>query len=267
MLYNIPLPNVRRTIIIRALYFLAIVGLPASANAGTFTFHSYADELTGETLRNIQGEQTPTTKVQEFPYSDLKAALQVNCSGDEPALHIRFSTAPNLTDSDTENRYSKNALEYAIDGRLYKSDFLQPWGADSLSSNAKGQLLARLEGANTLTLRMNWYGLGRVHFKFDTEGLWNASADLLDQCGKQIPKVARPDRCAIPEVYALNELASTWDLERSVLSSENSKFEAESHSDAKELSSAERKARRKAKWKAKRKAAWRNRNKPKCRKY
>ncbi len=85
----------------------ALLSMPADAALFGWTVESFVDEWSGKQSDYAMSPSTTSAKL-DFPYRNVRSWIQLSCRGREPALALRFTTAPNLTDGmyDSNGRVS-----------------------------------------------------------------------------------------------------------------------------------------------------------------
>jgi hypothetical protein len=150
-----------------AFIILLIFTISASAEWRTF---SSKDEMTGETTWYAHSSQVTSTEEMDFPYHDTKAWLGVGTDGDDEWTYIGFSNEPNISDDETQDGYSVIRTRVKWDDKIEQMTFTQEWGAKFIHFRHKKIAISKIEASNTVLVELNWYGEGKVYFRFPLNG-------------------------------------------------------------------------------------------------
>lgn len=139
------------------------------------------DEMTGDHSCYAMSAMVGPTEPMDFPYKDVKAWMGVGSDGEWEWIFLGFSEAPNLTDDVTEDGFNRIDTRIKWDDTVETVTLTQQWGAKFLRfRNVKG-LLPKIEASSSVLLELNWYGQGRVYFRFSLSGS-TAAIDKMRGC-------------------------------------------------------------------------------------
>ncbi len=154
---------------LRALVTLLALILATSASAA-WHVQTDRDEMTGERSCYAHSSTVPPTERMGFPYSDVQAWLGVGSDGMSDWAYIGFSTSPNLTGSKTKDGYDLITTRIKWDDKVEIVTLRQEWGSKFLHFLSDEKAMASMMAANTVLVELNWYGEGKVYFRFSLAG-------------------------------------------------------------------------------------------------
>lgn len=150
-----------------AFIILLICTISASADWRTF---SSKDEMTGETTWYAHSSQVRSTEEMGFPYHDTKAWLGVGNEGEDEWVYIGFSNEPNISDDETQDGYNVIRTRVKWDDSIENMRFTQSWGSKFLHFRNDSIAISKIVESNTILVELNWYGEGKVYFRFPLDG-------------------------------------------------------------------------------------------------
>ncbi|MCK5640127.1 MAG: hypothetical protein KAJ19_05000 [Gammaproteobacteria bacterium] len=140
------------------------------------------DEMTGKKSFSIISPLVDPTKKMAFPYSATKAFLGAGCSKTREWAYVGFTTTPNLSTSDYADGKKRVVTRIKWDEQLGDITLLHGPGTKFASIYNSKQALDNINQSGTALLELNWYGEGRVHFKFPLAGSSAALKEMRDGC-------------------------------------------------------------------------------------
>jgi RNA polymerase subunit RPABC4/transcription elongation factor Spt4 len=140
------------------------------------------EKMTGKRQAFASSPTVSAAERMDFPYGDVRAWLGVGCDGTDEWAYIGFSSAPNLTDTDTESGYNRIRTRIKWDESLEDVTLTQEWGAPFLHFRDDDAAIARMATAGSALLELNWYGQGRSYFSFPLDGSSASIATIRRQC-------------------------------------------------------------------------------------
>lgn len=154
-----------------------------SVNAKWRSFSS-KDEMTGEVSCYAVSPRVSATETMGFPYHDITAVLGVGVKDNSEWAYVVFSNSPNLVDTEIEDGYNMIDTRIKWDDRLSKVTLTQDWGSDALHFLSDKYVIEDILKSNTVLLELNWFGEGRVYFRFSLEGSTAAISQARSECGR-----------------------------------------------------------------------------------
>jgi len=145
----------------------------------------YTDEMTGEQSFGAYSDETGPTRAMEWPYHDVTARIYFSCDAgrNNEAAWIRFSSNPNLVDTDTQSGYDVITTRIRWDDKPPESATLtQQWSSEDVSFMYDGWAIGRIEASGAMLLELHWYDSGRVFFRFDLTGSAEALNEARARC-------------------------------------------------------------------------------------
>lgn len=140
------------------------------------------DPLTGKKSSYAGSPRVEPTKPMGFPYNDVEAWLGIGCDGTSEWAYIGFSSAPNLTDTDTQDGYSLVRTRIKWDDTVESVTLSQEWGASFLHFQSDASAIARLASSNAVLLELQWFGQQQAYFEFPLNGSSAAITEMRNQC-------------------------------------------------------------------------------------
>lgn len=166
--------------------FVLTLGLfLASLSSGVFAQWNAAvtsDEMTGEISAYATSDWVSPRRQLPFPYGDLRAVLGVGCKGSSEWAYIRFTTSPNIANSDTQDGYDSVRTRVRWDDETGYMRFVQKWGGNSIQFQRSSRAIEKIKASNSMLLELDWYGLGDVYFEFPLDGASKAIAEGRETC-------------------------------------------------------------------------------------
>lgn len=170
---------VRKGIVITCFLFTISIFFSLQASVGTFddplhgwTISSKKDPMTGKESWYAISPEVKSLEIMTFPYSGTKARLVVATDGQTEWTYIWFNNAPNIVDFDfgsggyliinTRIKWDNQEPEYATFYKEPLSNFLN-FGNDVY-------IIDKILNHEKLTVELNWYSQGYVHFEFPLAG-------------------------------------------------------------------------------------------------
>jgi hypothetical protein len=143
------------------------------------------DEMTGDRSAHAISRRTSPTERMGFPYSAVQAWLGVGCDGVEEWAYVGFSGAPNLTGTTSRDGHDTFRTRVRWDDQAETMEFRQDWGDSFIHFQNHRSAIAKLANASRLVLELNWYGEGRVYFRFSLAGSSAALAEARAACQRE----------------------------------------------------------------------------------
>jgi hypothetical protein len=140
------------------------------------------DKMTGKRKVFATSPTVASTETMESPYGNVTAWMGVGCDGKTEWAYVGFSTAPNLTDTETKSGYSEIRTRIKWDNSLQNVALTQEWGAAFLHFDDKVQTISRITTSNEALLELNWYGQNHPHFSFPMDGVAASVTAMRKHC-------------------------------------------------------------------------------------
>ena len=198
----------------------ALLSMPADAALFGWTVESFVDEWSGKQSDYAMSPSTTSANL-DFPYRNVRSWIQLSCRGREPALALRFTTAPNLTDGryDSNGRVShwvnlrwanqkqgeRHQTAWEVGDNNGKRSL---WFLGSFAFTDDKWLVMDMQDRDWVKVQLNWYGSGRVVFRYDTRGFaeaLNRLACIAPEPSRRRIKTRR-ERIAAGDLFAGCEL-------------------------------------------------------------
>lgn len=108
----------------------------------------------------------------------------MGCDEGSEWAYIGFSTAPNLTDTRTEDGYHVIKARFKWNDSVEWVTLTQKWGAEFIHFRSDSNIISRIASASVAVLELNWYGQRPVHFEFPLRGSSAALSKMRSECSK-----------------------------------------------------------------------------------
>lgn len=142
------------------------------------------DEMTSEKRSFAYSIDVPPTQKMEFPYSNIKASLNVGCNKDSEWAYFQFSSKPNLTKDKTQDGYNEIHTRIRWGKRIEDVFLTQVWGEKFIHFRNYKTAINNIMSASDALLVLSWYGQGDVYFEFPLKGSSAAIKKIRAQCAK-----------------------------------------------------------------------------------
>ena len=142
------------------------------------------DEMTDKGSAYASSPIVAPIKTMGFPYSDVKAWLGIGCNNSAKWVYVGFTTAPNLNNTQTEDGYNNISTKIKFNDEVESISLTQDWGSKFLHFQNDEKIIAKIEKANSLLLKLNWHGSGSVYFKFPLKDSSNALKKITKESTK-----------------------------------------------------------------------------------
>ena len=140
------------------------------------------DEMTGKQSAYAVSPRVRSKSPMEFPYSGTQAWLAIGCEGNSEWAYFGFTEAPNLNNTDTQDGYNVVKTRVRWDDNVQTTSFTQKWGDSFLHFRDYGPAVAKVAGANSVMLELDWHGQRPVHFEISLNGSSKAIQDMRQKC-------------------------------------------------------------------------------------
>ncbi len=140
------------------------------------------DKMTGKRKAYTTSPTVSPTDPMESPYRDVHAWMGVGCDGKDEWVYVAFSTAPNLTDTETKSGYSEIQARIKWDDKLENVALTQEWGAKVLHFDDTKRTISKITTSNAALLELKWYGQNHPYFSFPMDGAAASVAAMRKQC-------------------------------------------------------------------------------------
>ncbi len=135
------------------------------------------DEMTGEEIWYALSPEVSSTEPMNFPYEDTKAVLGVGYNGEDEWVYIGFNVTPNPLDTTIGDGYYIITTRIKWDDEIETTKLTQEWGSKYLHFTEDEEVVSKIINSDTMLLELNWYGEGKVYFRFPLEG----AAEAIDE--------------------------------------------------------------------------------------
>lgn len=156
--------------------------IPASVY-GQWTTSETTDEMEGTTSYFAISPDVKPTRQMSFPYGNITSNLVIACKEASTYAYFYFSDSPNLTDDETEDGYNLVRTRLKVDEVIENISLTQTWGANSLFLLNDELYIQKAKEASELLLELNWYGNGKVYFRYDLSGSAKKISEVENSCG------------------------------------------------------------------------------------
>lgn len=148
-----------------------------------WTISESKDEMTGKFSAYAFSPNTFPTKKMDFPYSDVSSRLAVGCNENNEWVYLSFDSAPNLTNTETKNKYNLIRTRIRWDDTLEDISLTQDWGESFIHFRGRSSdIIPKIESSNTVLLELQWYGQSKVYFEYPLTGSSKAIAKIRAKC-------------------------------------------------------------------------------------
>ena len=89
-----------------------------------------------------------------------------------------------LNNTQTEDGYNNISTKMKFNDEVESISLTQDWGSKFLHFQNDEKIIAKIEKANSLLLKLNWHGSGSVYFKFPLKDSSNALKKITKECTK-----------------------------------------------------------------------------------
>lgn len=166
----------KRKIIILNMVLVVVLSLPLFASDQWDTFVS-KDEMTEEEIWFATSPYVEPTETMNFPYHNVEACLIVAYDSKNEWAYIAFSEAPNITDDEIKDGYNLIRTRIKWDDEIESVYLIQHWGSRFIHFRNYEAAISKIVSSNTALLELNWYGEGKVYFRFPLAG----SSDMISK--------------------------------------------------------------------------------------
>jgi hypothetical protein len=146
---------------------------------------SNVDQMTGKRQVYATSPTVPPTTKMDSPYRDVEAWLGVGCDGKSEWAFIGFTTAPNLTDTETESGYNRINTRIKWNDKIQNVTLTQQWGDSFLHFRNGPAATSKILSSSSALLELQWYGNPGTYFSFPLEGASTAVKAMRSQCAKK----------------------------------------------------------------------------------
>ena len=147
------------------------------------TFDS-SDEMSGEKSSFAVSPKTAPTRRMDFPYAGVEAQLAIGCDSSSEWVYVSFTTAPNLSNSETKDGYSLVNTRVRWDDAVVREQMTQKWGAEFMHFRDKSAVIQKVAGASSVMIELDWHGQGAVRFPFTLNGSSAAVQEIRGKCAQ-----------------------------------------------------------------------------------
>lgn len=154
---------------------------PASAWSSTTS----SDPLTGAVSGYASSRRVSPGLAMEFPYSDVTASLAVGCDSKSEWVYMGFTTAPNLTNTDTKDGYStiETRIRWNDDVNRVETVLLtQEWGSNFIHFSNDATIIQSISNADSLRVELEWFGSRPTYFDIPLSGSTSAIETMRTNC-------------------------------------------------------------------------------------
>ena len=159
--------NINMVIIILVLSLTISATISASAQWTTSVSKDEMDET--ETWYATSSYTSPTEKMS-FPYGNIKAWLGIGYNGKQEWVYIGFNDSPNLTDTSIKDGYDLISTRIKWNDEVENIVLTQKWGSKFIHFRDDKAIVSKINQSDTVLLELNWYGEGKVYFRFSLVG-------------------------------------------------------------------------------------------------
>ena len=179
--------------------FIILLTLPILSLAKGWNYSVEKDEMTGESSVYVSSSLSSSTKKMNFPYQRTKGWIGVGCKKGKQWAYFGFSTAPNLSNTTTEDGYNVINTRIKIGNKLEQIKLTQKWGSKFLHTSNYGgyakyanaidsdTLISNMKKANSVLLELDWHGHDSTYFKFSLKGSTKVLNKMQKECGYKVP--------------------------------------------------------------------------------
>lgn len=140
------------------------------------------DEMTGDFSAYAISPDAGSTKTMSFPYSDINAWIGIGCNKKSEWVYIGFNSSPNLQDTETKDGYNLIRTRVKWNDSIEGITMIQDWGGKYLHFTDAETVISKISQSKNILLELNWYGQGKVYFKFSADGSSSALQEIRMQC-------------------------------------------------------------------------------------
>jgi hypothetical protein len=128
------------------------------------------NEMTGTETWYASSPVVAPKEKMDFPYSNVKAWLGIGYDGKNEWVYVGFNEAPNLNDTSTKDGYNLVSTRIKWDDKIKDIQLTQEWGSKFIHFKDDEAVVSKIAKSNTVLLELNWYGEGKVYFRFPLDG-------------------------------------------------------------------------------------------------
>ena len=160
-----------KTKLIKLTLLITIISLSLSVFADNkWATHVSKDEMTEAKTWYAFSPSGGPVKKMSFPYEDTEAWLGIGCDGEDEWVYIGFNVSPNLTGTTTKDGYDLINTRIKWDDQIEDITLTQSWGSRFLHFMDDESVISKIAKSKTVLLELNWYGEGKVYFRFPLDG-------------------------------------------------------------------------------------------------
>jgi hypothetical protein len=160
----------------------ALASVAAPPERPQWAVQTSVDKMTGKAKVFAVSPTVTSTEAMGSPYGNVKAWMGIGCDGKDEWAYVGFSTAPNLTDTETKSGYSEIKTRIKWDNTLQNVALNQEWGSKFLNFDDMKQTISKITKSNEALLELNWYGQNHPHFSFSMDGAAASVTAMRKQC-------------------------------------------------------------------------------------
>lgn len=169
----------------RVLILIAL--LVAGAAQADWKVIKNTNDMTGETSTFATSQFADTVRPMPFPYTGTKARIIASCIGGHITTYLHFTTAPNVSNAETESGYNVVPVRMRFDeGEVRTAEFMQDWGDAFLIPYDfhPEELTNGVLRSNVLRVSLNWHGANHPVWAISLTGSTKAINQARAVCGR-----------------------------------------------------------------------------------
>lgn len=144
------------------------------------------DEMTGSIETYANSPEAGPTRPMSTPYDDIRGWLGVGCNNEREWVYVGFTDTPNIHDKEiSEGHHIINTkmkwgekIENIVLGQKPGSTFLHLLRHHKNDNTHINNLL----NSNEALLELDWFGQGKVYFRFDLSGSSGVISSIRKSC-------------------------------------------------------------------------------------
>ncbi len=136
------------------------------------------DEMTGKVVKIAFSKDTSPSVTMSFPYQNITGSVFVGKNDANEFAAFGFTEQPNLLNIELQPNANIIKTRIKWDDKIEDVKLVQKWGDKFLHFSDSKNAIKKIMSSKEVLLELDWYGNGKVYFKFDLSGASEAIANI-----------------------------------------------------------------------------------------
>lgn len=136
------------------------------------------DEMTGKVVKIAFSKDSSPSAPMSFPYQNITGNIFVGKNDTSEFVTFGFTEQPNLLNIELQPNMNIIKTRVKWDDKVEVVKLVQKWGDKFLHFSDSKSAIKKIMSSKEVLLELDWYGSGRVYFKFDLSGASEAIANI-----------------------------------------------------------------------------------------